>query len=140
MPEFNYLKDRGNFPHIDNVNVYKYDNELDYARFDYTQMRLQVCSVPWDMGEAHIGNRTISGIGNVVYFGSKEERDKWFDEIPDSECYRFETKFKELHKSLLIDVPIPYDMCARHNYLRVIYRLHHPYLFHYTVKHNLLLF
>ena len=23
MPEFNYLKDRGNFPHIDNVNVYK---------------------------------------------------------------------------------------------------------------------
>lgn len=121
MPEFNYLKDRGNFPHIDNVNVYKYDNELDYSRFDYTQMRLQICSVPWDMGEAHIGNRTISGIGNVVYFGSKEERDKWFDEIPDSECYRFETKFKELHKSLLIDVPIPYDMCARHNYLRVQY-------------------
>lgn len=121
MPEFNYLKDRGNFPHIDNVNVYKYDNELDYSRFDYTQMRLQICSVPWDMGEAHIGNRTISGIGNVVYFGSKEERDKWFDEIPDSECYRFETKFKELHKSLLIDVPIPYDMCAHHNYLRVKY-------------------
>lgn len=121
MPEFNYLKDRGNFPHIDNVNVYKYDNELDYSRFDYTQMRLQICSVPWDMGEAHIGNRTISGIGNVVYFGSKAERDKWFDEIPDSECYRFETKFKELHKSLLIDVPIPYDMCARHNYLRVKY-------------------
>lgn len=121
MPEFNYLKDRGNFPHIDNVNVYKYDNELDYSRFDYTQMRLQICSVPWDMGEAHIGNRTISGIGNVVYFGSKEERDKWFDDIPDSECYRFETKFKELHKSLLIDVPIPYDMCARHNYLRVKY-------------------
>ena len=121
MPEFNYLKDRGNFPHIDNVNVYKYDNELDYSRFDYTQMRLQICSVPWDMGEAHIGNRTISGIGNVVYFGSKAERDKWFDEIPDSECYRFETKFKELHKSLLIDVPIPYDMCARHNYLRVQY-------------------
>lgn len=121
MPEFNYLHDRGDFPHIDNINVYKYDNELDYSRFDYTQMRLQVCSVPWDMGEAHIGNRTISGIGNVVYFGSKEERDKWFDDIPDSECYRFETKFKELHKSLLIDVPIPYDMCARHNYLRVKY-------------------
>lgn len=122
MPEYNYLTNNDSeFPHIGNVNVYKYDNELDYKRFDAPQMTLQICSVPWDMGEAHIGNRTISGIGNVVYFGSKEERDKWFDEIPDTECYRFETKFKELHKSLLIDVPIPYDMCAQHNYLRVQY-------------------
>lgn len=122
MPEYNYLKHNdSNFPHIDNVNVYKYDNDFDYGRFDYTQMELQICTVPWDMGEAHIGNRTISGIGNVVYFGSKEERDSWFDKIPDSECYRFTTKFKELHRSNQIDVPIPYDMCARHNYLRVEY-------------------
>ena len=86
-------------------------------------MSLQICTVPWDMGEAHIGNRTISGIGNVVYFGSKEERDKWFDAIPNEQCYRFDTKFKELHKDLFIDVPIPYDMCAKHNYLRVKYNL-----------------
>lgn len=122
MPEFNFLKhNESDFPHINNVDVYKFDNDFDYGRFDYTQMELQLCTVPWDMGEAHIGNRTISGIGNVVYFGSKEERDKWFDAIPDSECYRFTTKFKELHRSLEIDVPIPYDMCAKHNYLRVVY-------------------
>ena len=121
MPDFNYLKGSNDFPHLGNVNTYKYSNDFDYGRFDYTQMQLQVCTVPWDMGEAHIGNRTISGIGNVVYFGSKEARDKWFDSIPDSECYRFETKFKELHRSLEIDVPIPYDMCAKHNYLRVQY-------------------
>ena len=123
MPEFNYLKSNSDFPNIGNVNVYKYDNDFNYDRYDYNQMTLQICTVPWDMGEAHIGNRTISGIGNVVYFGSKEERDKWFDKIPDSECYRFETKFKELHKDLAIDVPIPYDMCAKHNYLRVTYNL-----------------
>ena len=35
-------------------------------------------SVSEDMGEAHIGARTISGIGNVAYFGSKENRDAWF--------------------------------------------------------------
>ena len=87
----------------------------------YDQMSLTVCSVPWDMGEAHVGNRTISGIGNVVYFGSKEERDAWFTAIPDTECYRFTTKFKELHRDGFIDVPIPYDMCAKHNYLVVHY-------------------
>lgn len=122
MPEFNYLiHNESDFPHLRNVDVYKFDNDFDYGRFDYDQMELQICTVPWDMGEAHIGNRTISGIGNVVYFESKEERNKWFDSIPDLECYRFKTKFKELHRSLLIDVPVPYDMCAKHNYLVVKY-------------------
>ena len=122
MPEYNYLKgNKSDFPHIENVNTYKYDNSFDYGRFDAPQMELQVCTVPWDMGEAHIGNRTISGIGNVVYFETREKRDAWFDAIPDDECYRFTTKFKELHRSLEIDVPIPYDMCAKHNYLRVKY-------------------
>ena len=122
MPNYNYLpNNKSEFPHIGNVDTYKFDNDFDYGRFDYTQMTLQICSVPWDMGEAHIGNRTISGIGNVVYFGSKANRDEWFAAIPDDQCYRFETKFKELHRDLLIDVPIPYDMCAKHNYLVVEY-------------------
>ena len=104
MPEYNFLpNNKSEFPHIENVNTYKYDNNFDYGRFDYTQMSLQICSVPWDMGEAHIGNRTISGIGNVVFFETKEDRDKWFADIPDNECYRFTTKFKELHRDLLID-------------------------------------
>lgn len=122
MVKFNSLRgNKSDFPHIDNVNTYKYDNGFDYGRFDAPQMELMLCTVPWDMGEAHIGNRTISGIGNVVYFETKEKRDAWFDAIPDDECYRFTTKFKELHRSLEIDVPIPYDMCAKHNYLVVRY-------------------
>ena len=111
------------FPIIDNVDVYKYDNDFDYSRYDYEQMYLQICNVPWDMGEAHIGNRVISGIGNVVYFESSAKRDKWFDDIPDSKCERFYTKFKELHRDMFIDVPIPYDVCARYNYLCVHYEL-----------------
>ena len=111
------------FPLLDNIDVYKYDNDFDYSRYDYEQMRLQICNVPWDMGEAHIGNRVISGIGNVVYFETKAKRDKWFDDIPDSKCYRFETKFKELHRDMFIDVPIPYDVCALYNYLCVHYSL-----------------
>lgn len=121
--KFRRLSTRSDFPNIDNVEVYKYDNDFDYSRYDYTQMELQICTVPWDMGEAHIGARTISGIGNVVYFGSRENRDAWFDAIPDDECFRFSTKFKELHRDLAIDVPIPYDVCAKYNYLKVHYSL-----------------
>ena len=86
-------------------------------------MRIQMCNVPWDMGEAHIGNRTISGIGNVVYFGTKAKRDAWFAAIPDTECYRFETKFKELHRSNQIDVPIPFDVASKYTYLAIEYAL-----------------
>lgn len=124
MVKYNFLEhNESDFPHIDNVDVFKYDNGFDYDRFNDIQMSLQVCSVPWDVGEAHIGARTISGIGNVVYFETKEKRDAWFDAIPDNECYRFETKYKELHRDMIIDVPIPYDMCAKHNYLVVKYNL-----------------
>lgn len=111
------------FPHIDNVEVFKYENTFDYARYDATQMQLCMCTVPWDMGEAHIGNRTISGIGNVVYFEDENQRDAWFDAIPDDKCYRFETKYKELHSSQTLDVEIPFDVCARYNYVTVEYNL-----------------
>lgn len=119
---FPHLKD-SNFPNIGNVDVYRYKNEFDYSRYDDLQMQIQMCNVPWDMGEAHIGNRTISGIGNVVYFESKIDRDAWFDAIPDTECYRFETKFKELHRSNQIDVPIPFDVASKFNYLAVDYAM-----------------
>lgn len=122
MDRFPHLSD-SNFPDVQSVDVYKYANEFDYTRYDSMQMSMQLCTVPWDMGEAHIGNRTISGIGNVVFFESKEERDAWFAAIPDTECYRFETKFKELHRSNQIDVAIPFDVAAKFNYLVVDYNL-----------------
>lgn len=122
MAEFTHMGRHG-FPHGENVNPYRYNNELDYKRFDCTQMSLQLCSVPWDQGEAHIGQRTLSGFGNVVHFGSKTERDKWFDSIPDDECYRWSTKFRDLHTSMTARVPLPCDVAAKYNYLIVSYNL-----------------
>ena len=122
MPNFHYLGKNG-FPNADNVNVYDYESNLDYARYDYSQMSIQVCSVPWDQGEAHIGQRVLSGLGNVVYFGSAAERDKWFDAIPDTECFRWDTKFKELHSDLTLNVPLPFDVASNYNYVRVTYNL-----------------
>lgn len=124
MSRFPHLTANGNesaFPDISNVRTYRYDNSYDYSKFDTVQMNITLCKVPWDMGEAHIGNRTISGIGNVVHFGTKAERDKWFDDIPDSECFRFATKYRELHRDNKINVPIPYDVAARYNYIAVYY-------------------
>ena len=122
MPNFHYLGKNG-FPNADNVNVYDYQNDIDYGRYDYSQMIIQVCSVPWDQGEAHIGQRTISGLGNVVHFGSAAKRDAWFDAIPDTECFRWETKFKELHSDLTLRVPLPFDIASNYNYVRVTYSL-----------------
>lgn len=122
MPNFPHMKEN-EFPHLDNVNVYKYENDLDYSRYDYTQMKLTICSVPWDMGEAHVGQRTISGIGNVVAFEDAAARDQWFAAIPDSECVRIETKFKELHRDNEIVVPLPFDIACKYNYLTVEYSL-----------------
>lgn len=124
MSRFPHLTANGNesaFPDISNVRTYQYDNQFDYSKFDTVQMNITLCKVPWDMGEAHIGNRTISGIGNVVHFGTKAQRDKWFDDIPDSECFRFATKYRELHRDNKINVPIPYDVAARYNYIAVYY-------------------
>lgn len=122
MPNFHYLGKNG-FPNADNVNVYHYQNDIDYGRYDYSQMSIQVCSVPWDQGEAHMGQRVLSGIGNVVHFGSAERRDAWFDAIPDTECFRWETKFKELHSDLTLKVPLPFDIASNYNYVRVTYNL-----------------
>lgn len=111
------------FPDLESVNVFQYDNSFDYSRYDYTQMKVTVCTVPWDMGEAHVGNRTIEGIGNVVAFASKAARDAWFAAIPSDKCFRWNTKLKKLHRDNAIDVPLPFDVAARYNYVAVEYAL-----------------
>ncbi len=70
------------FPYVDGVDVYKYDNGFDYSRFDASQLEIMICQVPWDMGEAHVGNRTISGVGNVVWLETKANRAAWFASCP----------------------------------------------------------
>ena len=122
MDRFPHLSDT-NFPDIDTVDVFKYRNEFDYTRYNYSQMKITMCAVPWDMGEAHIGARTISGIGNVVWFESEANRDAWFAAIPDDKCLRFSTKYRDLHTANYIDLPIPYDVACNYNYIAVEYAL-----------------
>lgn len=120
MANFPHLNDSA-FPDVGGVDVYKYKNQFDYSRYDHTQMHITLCSVPWDMGEAHIGARTISGIGNVVWFETEAARDAWFAAIPDNRCIRLDTKYKELHRDNQIMLPVPFDVACEYNYIVVEY-------------------
>lgn len=91
------------FPHIGNVDVYKYDNTLDYARFK-SNARLKMCNVPWR-----------GDYDNVVKFAGDIERDAWFDSLT-GEVVNLDTMF---HVKLdgSAKVPVPVTSAQGFNYL-----------------------
>ena len=111
--------DDSQFPDIDSVDVYKYANENDYSRWDNRQMRISVFSVPWDLGEAHVGNRVIEGVGNVVEFESEDARNAYFD--GRESVFRKDTKYRRFHSDDMIKLPIPATSLASQNYIEVLY-------------------
>ena len=122
MARFPHIGQSGDFPGVSNVDVWKYDNDMDYSRFDTEQMQITVCAVPWDLGEAHVGQRVIEGVGNVVDFGSESARDAWFDALEEgAECRRFQTKYRRFHSTDVIQVPIPATSLGEFNYIEVKY-------------------
>lgn len=134
--EFPRLDGDTSFPELDSVNVFKYRNEIDYSRFERAQMRIRVLSVPWDQGELHVGQRSISGHGNVVKFDDDEARDAWFDSrryatTPDewaSEGFsafdglEWVTRFRKYHAEDVIRIPLPFDVVSRLNYIAIRYQ------------------
>lgn len=118
------------FPHLDDtpfpmtapVDAYKYENEYDYDEYDNVQMEVVLCRVPWDVGNVHVGNTIIPGLGNTVYFdGGKEERNAYFDNMPKNEKYVWRTKYSDFHSDGRIRLPVPFDMLATYNYVYVKY-------------------
>ena len=107
------------FPYPDGINPYKYENNFDYSQYDKTQMRITVCRVPWDVGLIHVGNAQIGGLGNVVFFETKEARDEWMDSIELK--YTWETNYREYHTGGHIKVPLPYEKAVLFNYVFVEY-------------------
>ena len=89
------------------------NNSFDYSKYDKTQMKITICAVPWDVGLIHVGNAQIGGLGNVVYFESKEARDAYFDSL---ESFSWETKYRDYHDGGIIEVPLPYEKSVLYNY------------------------
>lgn len=91
------------FPNIGNVDVYKYDNALDYSRFK-PNARLKMCNVPW-----------CGDYDNVVKFADDDARDAWFDAL-DGDVINLETIFN-VKPDGSAKVPVPVTSAQGYNYL-----------------------
>lgn len=91
------------FPNIGNVDVYKYDNALDYARFK-PNARLKMCNVPW-----------CGDYDNVVKFADDGARDAWFDAL-EGDVVNLETMFN-VKPDGSAKVPVPVTSAQGYNYL-----------------------
>lgn len=95
----------GDFPNLDNVNVYKYDNLIDYSLFKPTA-RLKMCNVPW-----------CGDYDNVVKFDDDAARDAWFDAL-EGETVNLDTMFN-VKPDGASKVPVPVTSAQGYNYLVV---------------------
>lgn len=95
----------GDFPNLDNVDVYRYDNTLDYSRFKPTA-RLKMCNVPW-----------CGDYDNVVKFDGDAARDAWFDAL-EGEVVNLDTMFN-IKPDGTSKVPVPVTSAQGYNYLVV---------------------
>lgn len=93
------------FPNLDNVDVHRYDNTLDYSRFKPTA-RLKMCNVPW-----------CGDYDNVVKFDDDDARDAWFDAL-EGEAVNLDTMFN-IKPDGASKVPIPVTSAQGYNYLVV---------------------
>lgn len=102
--DFPHLKDT-QFPIIDNVNVYKYKNNFDYARWN-GKVSFKLLNVLWN-----------SNYADVPYFNTDTLRDEWFDS-QDGYVGTLESLFNNTPENT-IKIPIPYNDAYKYNYLVV---------------------
>lgn len=111
------------FPHIADTsfpgmgNPYQYQNTYDYTKYADAQMHIKLLSVPWDLGEVHVGLRSVP-MGNVVAFETDQERDEWLDAQPGRE---FDTHYRAYHEGGEIKLPVPYEEVLLYNYVVIDY-------------------
>lgn len=100
--DFPHISDT-KFPLLDNVNVYKYQNNFDYARWN-GKVSFKLLNVLWN-----------SNYADVPYFETDEERDNWFN-AKDGYVGTLETLFNNT-PTTSVRIPIPYNDAYRYNYL-----------------------
>lgn len=101
-----FSKLQGSFPNVNTINTNNYRNKFDYTRWD-KGTKITLVNVLWD-----------SDYDNVVKFVSKEECNKWFNSIDESDSIILETNIPLLPDGS-IKVPITYDTCMLYNYLYI---------------------
>lgn len=102
--EYPHLSDT-DFPEVEEVNVYKYENNFDYSRWT-DNVRIKLLDVPWE-----------SDGSNVVKFDDDVARDKWFD-THEGESVEIKTPFHVMPQQYL-RVPLPYPTAMTYNYAMI---------------------
>ena len=93
------------FPHINTVDVYKYQNNFDYARWT-GKISIKLLNVLWN-----------SNYADVPGFESDEARDEWFDSQTGL-IQTLESAFNITPENS-VRIPVPYNDAYRFNYLMV---------------------
>lgn len=102
--EFPHIKD-DKFPHLNNVDVWKFQNDFDYARWQ-GKVSIKLLNVLWN-----------SNYADVPGFNTDAIRDAWFDE-QEGLVHTLESAFNITPENS-IRIPIPYNDAYRFNYLMV---------------------
>ena len=93
--------DDTSFPHLDNIDVWKYKNTFDYTRWQ-PEVRLKLCNVKWPDDYAH-----------TVAFNDDAARDEYFNNLTG---HVVELTADNRRVSDTIKVPETYSVCSRYNY------------------------
>lgn len=95
------------FPHLSNVDVWKYRNNFDYGRWE-DNARIKMCSVNWD-----------SSYVNVVEWKTDKARDTYFDNLAGYKVD--EPTMFQMQPDGSVKVPVPFNAATQYNYIVLDY-------------------
>ena len=102
--EFPHMND-DKFPHLNTVDVYKFQNDFDYARWQ-GKVSIKLLNVLWN-----------SNYADVPGFENDAKRDEWFDS-QEGLIHTLESAFNITPENS-VRIPVPYNDAYRFNYLMV---------------------
>lgn len=95
------------FPHLSNIDVWKYRNNFEYSRWE-DNARIKFCTVNWD-----------SGYVNVVDWKDDGARDAYFGNLPG---YKLdEPTMFQVQPDESVKLPVPFNAANQYNYLVLEY-------------------
>lgn len=95
------------FPHLSNIDVWKYRNNFDYSRWE-DNARIKLCAVSWD-----------SDYRNVVHWETDAVRDAYFDNLGGYKVD--EPTMFQVQPDNTVKVPVPFNAATQYNYLVLDY-------------------
>lgn len=95
------------FPHLSNIDVWKYRNNFDYSRWG-DNARIKLCAVSWD-----------GDYRNVVHWETDAVRDAYFDNLGGYKVD--EPTMFQMQPDGTVKIPVPFNAATQYNYLVLDY-------------------